>query len=377
MDLNKIKKFVVVFMICGLTIPSHIWAAAMVTGCCSSTGPIATPQEVFLAAQTSAAEVIATTTAESLAIQAELTTVGTMIGNEIQKTRNSNEILLKEQVSQFRNLLMEYGAAKETVEATRTYGSAAAMDNLCSKPEIVGRVQSGLIAEKKVQGKLSSDIQEYNNNFTSTQAVIDALHEKETEDTTPENLLPKNQTLSAESVKKAQSLNEMITNPVPDLQISDDDKKKETGKEYEVVQKVKAARMMIPQEVFNRNIAAHSPSIPAEEKVMEIYESMGGTGTEEDAGIVNGMISPYAMLDLQVKSRYANPNWYLGLNSKNEVGLMRELVTMNAVGLEIQRRQLELTQLTALMLAQDVAQKVNAESNRELKELYSRVLSAN
>jgi hypothetical protein len=347
------QKIIIILFI--VLMPVASWAGAQVIGCCSSTGPIATPQEVSLAAHKATNEVNAHTTVESQAIQYRIDTVGETLAIELQKNRTSNENLVEFQTNSIRDMLVQMGSAKEKVEAERIFGPQSRFESLCVEPEIGGTIQAGDKAEKQVRAKLEEDIQDHNRTYRSGKEVQEDIVQIPFENISSEYLFPSNKTLKKEGVKDAQNLSQLITNPNPTPGLSDADKKTKAGELYEVRRKMKESALIVPQLVFNKNIAAHSPSVPLGDQAIEMHKSMGGSGDPDELGIVGGNISPYAALDLMVNSRFSNPNWYAELGEKNETAMMRELLAMEAVSLELQRRQMELTQLMALMLAQEAS----------------------
>jgi hypothetical protein len=367
------KNYIVLIIIIVLC-PVSSWAGSQVVGCCSSTGPIATPQEVSLAAHKATSDVNSHTTMESMAIQNSIETVGETLAIELQKNRTSNESLVEFQTNSIRDLLVQMGSAKEKVEAERTFGPQSRFDVLCAEPEIGGNIQAGEIAEVQVQIRLEDDMKTHNREYRSEKAIRDYITDVPFEKISSESLFPSNKTLKKEGVKDAQNLSQLITNPNPNPELSDADKKTAAGRLYENQRKIKESLLVIPQLVFNKNIAAHSPSVPLGDQAIEMHKSMGGSGDPDEIGIVDGKVSPYAALDLMVNSRFSNPNWYAELGEKNEVAMMRELLAMEAVNLELQRRQLELTQLMALMFAQEASFQIreNLDPNISGQELIEK-----
>lgn len=358
------KKIIVTLTI--LLCPAITWAGSYVVGTCSSTGPIATPQEVSLAAHTATSEVNLHTTMESGLIQSRIDAVGKTLGLELQKNRSSNESLVEFQTNSIRDMLVKMGSAKEKIEAERTFGPQSRLGNLCSEPEIGGNIQAGEKAEKEVKNKLEEDIKSYNRIYRPEKDVRDHITQIPYEKISSESLFPSNKTLKKEDVKDAQNISQLITNPDPTPELPDADKETTAGKLYENQRKIKESALVVPQLVFNKNIAAHSPTMPLGDQAIEMHRSMGGTGDPDEIGIVDDKISPYAVLDLMVNSRFSNPNWYAELGEKNEIAMMRELLAMEAVSLELQRRQLELTQLMTLMLAQEASSRVRENINPKI-----------
>jgi hypothetical protein len=328
---------------------------------------------VDMAAQKATSSVTAKITSASMSIQSKIEQVGKAIGTELTKNRESEKVLIQNQNQETQKMLAGFGVGQQEMYKQKNFGPQSRLDSLCTGIEMGGRLQNGKITEKKVAQKLGEDIQKYNKRWTSIDAIQKFNMQKDPLKINSAALIPANKTMTNEQIKDAQALSEMITNPIPETQISDDQKETMPGKKYEVVQKFKQARLIIPQIVFNKNIAAHSPSMPLGGQATKMYQAMGGKGTPPE--VVDGKISPYAMLNLMVDSRFANPNWYASLGAKNEVALMREMLAMDAVKMEMQRRQLELTQLMTLMIAQDTSDQLAKDYKPALNDLYKKTIT--
>ncbi len=352
-----------------LTVPADTGATgATVTGCCNSSGPIATPMDVSIAATEATAAVNAFTAAESELINANIYNAGQSITAEIQKSRTASSKLFENQNTALRELFIGFGAAQQEMKTQERSGKFARFNSLCVGPEVGAGIQVGKKAEKKLSKKLEDDTKEYNKFWKNPDDLRDHHAKKDPEKINADVLFPVNKTLVPEELKHAQNMVELIVNPYPELQIPEEVKGTDQAKLYELLQKQKKALLAIPQLVFNKSLAAVSPTLPLGNQATELHRQMGGTGTPEQ--VVDGKISPYAFLDLSADSRFASPNWYAEVATKDELALLRESLAMNAALLEIQNRKLELIQLQTLMAAQESAMKIQENMNPTLNDQF-------
>lgn len=369
--MNQIRytHLALVLLVLSLTVTAHATdTGATVAGCCSSTSSIATPMGVNLAAQQAISEVNAFTAAESMIINNNIRDTGKAITAEIKKNRKTTTKLFENQNSTLHSFLTQFGSAQAELKNQDRVGKFARFDNLCVGPEIGAGVQIGKKAEKKLAAKLETDSKTYNNFWKNPSKLLEYHAGKNAEKINADVLFPANKTLHPDNLKYAQDITELIINPLPEVQLPDTGKDKTAGKKRDVLQKQKKALLAIPQLVFNRFLAAISPTLPLGNTATKLHQQMGNTGTPEE--VIDGKISPYAFLTLASDSRFANPNWYAELAEKNTKALLSESLAMDAARLEIQNRMLELTQLQTLMAAQQNAMDTQEVMNTTLYNLY-------
>jgi hypothetical protein len=95
--------------------------------------------------------------------------------------------------------------------------------------------------------------------------------------------------------------------------------------------------LAITQRVLGNQAGDIAPaySLSTDSWALELESSLGGNMGDVDYG---ESISARGALNLQVKSRYANPNWSIDLHRKTPTGGLRTLAAMNAVQLELKRK---------------------------------------
>jgi hypothetical protein len=128
-------------------------------------------------------------------------------------------------------------------------------------------------------------------------------------------------------------------------------------------QTVKKSRLAVAHDTNNDIIAAHMGLIDAGAVLQSMEKSMGTSegGVAEDA---NGRVSIMTYLDVWSKSRFGNPNWFQELfGAVDEMRLKREAVFMQALQVEMQRRQLLYAMRNAQMLSTILGVLVERQEN--------------
>ncbi|MCP4021473.1 MAG: hypothetical protein GY729_06505 [Desulfobacteraceae bacterium] len=355
---------------------------------CWSTGQFATPQNVSTAANIATSLVNTNTTVQSGLIQTQVLEAAKVIAQELAKNRKSNEELLNMQLAK----IYDWEEGKNNIENTKyvknLFGDISKIKSICAAPGVATKMQVNDTTIKKAEQDLEKWFYDYSWQFDSIKDIedhhSDGILDENGNDTNVkgDNIIPNSGSHKMTKDSEAgeweapAKVASLLLDPMPALNLSKSQTKStEVAKKYAFARKVKKASLLIPQMVFNKNIAEHLPTLELEDHVNAIYSDMGRDSGYEPLELVDGKISQAAMTDLLVKSRYKNPNWYSTLMVKNEVGLLRELLSMKALQLDMQRQQLEWTRLTSLLLAQDIADKTNDQMNPVLDELYQQTAS--
>lgn len=296
---------------------------------------------------------------------------------QLKRNAAAEQETMKLFAQQLRDIMVEAGAAEEKLRAERLFGKAWRIDSACCDPAAAEGIQVGKKTETKVSSESYSLLRGHNDTEYSTSgpnSFTAKMLEVEGEDITAEVLFPSGGVMGADDVAKAQRISEIVTNPAPTPTIPEHFL--HNGPEiqaYQAQKKIKESRLIIPQKVFSNNLAAHSATVPLDGWAQNTYERMGGEGQPD--GVVDGKMSPMSIINMQVDMRYANPNWAPDLQSTSEKQLLYEMAQMNAVSMEMQRRQLELLQQITLLLAQDQATRVNQEQDPVIRARYNQVIN--
>ncbi len=370
--MKKITRSFLCFALAVLSMPNLALTSSLdganVTGCCRSSSSIATPMGVNTAATNATAAVNEFTGIQSSIINKNIINTGTAITAEIEKNREAMSGLFKNQNSELSKMFSQFGMAQEELKIQETTGPNARFNNHCLGPEIGAGVQVGKKAEKKLTEELETDSKEYNKFWNNPDSILDYHKAKDLDKISGQLLFPLNKTLTTVELKDAQNIVELIVNPYPELQLPTHVKDKEKVKKYEVLQRQKDASLAIPQLVFNQCLSAFAPTLPLGSQATILNEQMGNDGAPEQ--VIDGMISPYAFLTLFSDSKFANPNWWAELTTKEIKALQAESLTINAALLEIQNRKLALMQLQTLMAAQESSARTNEIMHPTLNAAY-------
>jgi hypothetical protein len=167
-------------------------------------------------------------------------------------------------------------------------------------------------------------------------------------------------TYSLEETAQAEKLIEALSNPVPLPKLSEGKEASLPGKGYLALQKDYELRLSILQGALARGAAERAPTLEGlGDWARGKWADMGGTG--EPPGLVGGRLSQETLFWYLANVRLASANWHEGsLPALPEAGLLRELVAIQAVGLELSRRQNELLGDIVRLLALQGIEGLNA-----------------
>ena len=136
---------------------------------------------------------------------------------------------------------------------------------------------------------------------------------------------------------------------------------------------MKKSRLAVAYDTNSDIISAHMGLIDAGAVLQSMEKSMGTTSQNvvEDA---NGRVSIMTYLDVWSKSRFGNANWFQELfGAVDEIRLQREAVFMQALQVEMQRRQLVYAMRNAQMLSTILGVLVEQHENPQIHRSLSPV----
>lgn len=347
---SRMKRYVIA-LACFLLLPGQAFAVSgapigtgtHVWGECGS-GQIATPMDVANAATWTTTE-----------INSQILLVGKALQSSLEKLNGSLQAGTKGQLEALREMLVQTKAAEERVRAQRTYGAASQSNGLCGGQEMAAGSQVGKKSEKQVARGIRERNQDLADGAFPDQRAVDAWHEEllKTEPKIDVQLLfPADGTIPSTDVKAAADLHQLLLNPFPTPAVDESRKDTTAGRDYQLRQRVKLARLLVPQEVLARLMAYSTPTTELGELASKMWADMGGSGAPEGL-TADGRISQNALYALLVSSRFSNPNWYREIAQKNEVMIYRELAMMQAFQLELlNRMHMDLKMIAAMMATQ-------------------------
>ena len=127
---------------------------------------------------------------------------------------------------------------------------------------------------------------------------------------------------------------------------------------------MKVAKISLSQKVMANYLARKAAAYPLGEWADNIEDT---THDKSETVVVDGKLSADTILDLEVRNRYMNPQFEKKLHIKTEVGVLHEILAMQAVSTEFQRLELEhqeyMTALTSLRSG-TLSQEINGDLSR-------------
>ncbi|MDR2573669.1 MAG: hypothetical protein LBC94_04905 [Desulfovibrio sp.] len=269
----------------------------------------------------------------------------------------ANKAIAKANIDALKEMLEQIEIARTTSQLQRKVDTVAQASNSCDARD--GAAAFG------VGRKAEGDTRQAYNQWQAEQGdgKADSVHsqsEKNTvlaatmnnQDPLGDWMFPKDGLIRSEEERnKALELARESINPRPTPEPDEKDDNVSV-KEAKYAIQVKKSRLAVAQDTNSAIIASHMGLLDAGAVVESMSKSMGGGAGEQIPQDANGRVSIMTYLDVWSKSRFGNPNWFMELfGAVDEMRLMREAVFMQALQVEIQRRQLEYEMRNAQMLS--------------------------
>jgi hypothetical protein len=188
--------------------------------------------------------------------------------------------------------------------------------------------------------------------------------------------LSRGRTLSLGELREAERLVESLSNPLPPQILPPGDAATPAGKVHEAQRRDYEARQALLQSVLARRLADRAPTVEglggwAAAK----WRDMGGSGPVP--GLADGRMSQEALFWLLANMRLASGTWHERiLPQLPEAGLLREMASMMAVGLELSRRRNELLGDVSSLMALEGLAGLEAGPGEALRRQYRRALGS-
>lgn len=204
--------------------------------------------------------------------------------------------------------------------------------------------------------------------------VLDEGHPTEQE--MVDALFPAEDTLTDEQLSQAHETIKTLANPRPLPVVTDAQKETASGQTYEAARKIHEGRLAAAIESLNSHVVFHAPTLPDDVAAWarSQWQEAGGSGTPP--GLMNGKMSEAGLFKLLSQMRIGNPNWFNQVTSATEAGLLRELVMMQAIQLELTRKNNALLDSLNVVTALDYLSRMEGSTGRELTDLYTRMVGA-
>jgi hypothetical protein len=268
-------------------------------------------------------------------------------------------------------------SAQQTLQNTINFQSELSFPHVsCGSMSQATAMQIGSQTTRSVTERLSGEFAKHRYGFNTLEARRLMLDRIDSSAVTAQSLFPGSNTIESARLETTEALAKAIVDPEPAVNLPTGLSQQAVGRNYENRRKLMDAQELPSEAAVTTVITGKMPSISGQEAaVRAMWEYMGGKG--DPPGLTSGgLISPDAFLDLQVASRYENPNWFSDITQRTPIGLQREQVLMEAVHLHLEARSYELLQRITLLLATMNGQQVRQEHSRVLTELRQQVITS-
>lgn len=365
------KKTIFCILFVFIISPTYVWGAGCNCGAVRS---------IVKASERSIIQSVNTnTSAEAQSIRSEILVAAQSIIGTIKieaATIVRAIIALKESNA---DQLKSLGIAQEVQKSKDLYGAKARPSLLCGGPTVGAGIQISAQERKKVHIDMRRKQIQYANDPNSRPIEnLDRLLSKDHPDvnTMVETMFPIEQTLTDEQVSKAQETIKSLANPFPIPVPTPDQKESLSGENYEAARLIHQGRIAVAQETLTAHVAYRSPTLPDDvtEWAEEEWKASESVGTPP--GVVNGKLSEAGLYQLLSQMRMGNPNWFAQVTSATQAGLLRELVLMQAMELELTRKNSVSLDRIAFMTALGFLTRMENEQGKEIEDLYIRMIGS-
>jgi hypothetical protein len=182
-------------------------------------------------------------------------------------------------------------------------------------------------------------------------------------------------TYSFDELKQAERLVELMVNPMPILSIPAKDNDSPGAKLWRFKKIVFDSKLSFYQSILAKILASRAPTIEGLSNwAKNKWTSMGAQG--EPIALKDGRLSRSSLFWLLTNLRLSSANWHETiLPSLPEAGLLRELVSMKAVEIELDRERNEHLENIAATLALMGLDNLERREGAELKQILNKFLS--
>jgi hypothetical protein len=188
--------------------------------------------------------------------------------------------------------------------------------------------------------------------------------------------LSSGRTFTLEELKEAERALESLSDPYPPAKLPAQAAKAPAGKIYEAQKRDFERRQGLYQSVLAKRLAERAPTLEGlSDWAGSKWSEMGGEGPPP--GLESGAMSKEALIWLLANVRLSSSNWHERLlPSLTEAGLLREMASMMATGLELQRSQAEHLGDIAMMMALEGLRSLEAGAGELLRLQYRRAMGS-
>ncbi len=248
---------------------------------------------------------------------------------------------------------------------------AKSVDGCFAREGSVGIAQGQVMANDQYTGlvQTTQDVSEQTDSISAKKKLYHKLadpEEKEIENSG--RLFPSDNQIGEEEAGQIAETIIIATDPLPyPILINEHQKNVPAGLRYMATKQIKDLHVSLAQqaltEIVSKKIAVYDMK-DWSAKVSPILASQ----------LPEGQLSADQILDIQVGSRYKDPNRTVRIHELTQTGVYRELVTIKAVNLELSRRILRHAEKEVFLAASAETLSTNLEMLPELSEIHSDIM---
>ena len=301
-------------------------------------------------------------------MQSSISSTLNRMGAALDSAQNSTASVIESEFKNQNNVLRQYAinARAGQIKAQTAIDEAPAQQaqNSCDSPGLAAGIQVGAQTNRDLTGRLTQSALAHDTGFSRSTDATAAVLAAPDAAFGPPAIFPQAGSMTPAQFGVARQWLSVTTAPSPLPALPAGETQTASGERYAAAVRVDAARLAVPQETLAEIASMHAASIATGTWTSDTWAAMTDNSKAPPSGVVDGKISDAALTNLMVDSRYANPSWYAGIATKNQVGLLREIALLDAVRAHIEVTQLRLTERIASMLAQTTSEKANEAERR-------------
>lgn len=333
--------------------------------CCWGTGPMATPKGVEVAWNW---------------FDTTLSTQINMLGDATESSQNMLTATFSESkklsMQTIEDMIKGYSNAKEKMNQAYYFGEVSEAYLGDHIENMTPKIKIGNNAEKILSTTLNEDINQHANSYNHSHEIMDRYSSQNMDDIITQNAIPKKNSYQLSEFEKAIVNMKNIVNPFPSSTISDNTKETQSGKDYLVLKNIIKSNNAVSQKIINEIVSSYTPTLDVGDDVQAINEQIDDAG--QSVQIVDNKISPMSYLQYMSDMRFGDNKWIFGpsgLTSMSKTGVIREVLILESLLLEVDKRIAERLYQMNVALAQMTSDKVRTNDMVMNKEL-SNVINA-
>jgi len=275
--------------------------------------------------------------------------------------------------SAYESLFKQYSQANQKIETARLYSNSAQIYGMDAN---INKNENQFLSKKVVQNidtVFNDSVDSFLDKFVLPSDIETILNSQDAEDIHAKYYFPAFHTTSKKDSKKVVTNITNLIEPFPVLP------KEEYGiektEEYEVLRKFKKSHKNLASSILMDIQSEYLPVHNFENIGQKLFQKMKAQGKPSQIN-QEGRVSSLGLIDLLIDFRFANDDWRLGkdgIHGKTQAGIMRELLYVQSLKLEVNKRILKRAQQLAVLIAQQQTQE-NLEASFQLNSKRNVIL---